>query len=117
MVFIVVFFILFGILMVGLAVPMIREKVPPNSWYGLRIDATIDNPDVWYPANAFVGRLLIIYGLITIVASILLAQIQSISDDVYAIIMSAYIVVGIIVIGVFGIHYAKGLAQGTNGDT
>jgi uncharacterized membrane protein len=99
--------------MVGLAVPLIREKVPSNSWFGLRIEATIDNPDVWYLANAFVGCLLFIYGLITILASILLAQIKNISDDAYAILISVYMVVGIIAIGVFGIRYAKELTRRT----
>jgi len=29
-----------------------QSKVPPNPWYGFRIRRTLNDPSVWYPANA-----------------------------------------------------------------
>jgi hypothetical protein len=40
----------------GLAVPLIRCKISPNRWYDFRIPRTLNNPDVWYRANAVTGR-------------------------------------------------------------
>ncbi len=40
-----------GFLCVGSAIPLILQRVPPNPWYGFRVQATLENPAVWYPAN------------------------------------------------------------------
>ena len=61
----VIVFILIGLLMVALSIPLIRGKVSPNVWYGFRIRLTHENPDIWYPANAYAGRLLLIAGMAT----------------------------------------------------
>ena len=50
-----ILFLLIGLLMIGLAIPLILGKVPPNSWYGFRIRLTLDDPEIWYPANRYGG--------------------------------------------------------------
>ena len=39
-----ILFVLTGLLMIVLAVPMIRGKVPPNHWYGFRVRRTLEDP-------------------------------------------------------------------------
>lgn len=43
-----------------IAIPLILRKVPRNVVYGFRIKATLENDFVWFEANAYFGRLLLI---------------------------------------------------------
>jgi hypothetical protein len=59
-----------GLIMIGLAVPLIRRRVAPNGVYGLRVPATIADKSVWYEANARFGRDLAAFGIIQICAAV-----------------------------------------------
>jgi hypothetical protein len=41
-------FVVSGLLLCVLAIPMILKKVKPNFWYGFRVRKTLENPDIWY---------------------------------------------------------------------
>jgi uncharacterized membrane protein len=58
-----------GLLLMALAVPLIRGKIGPNPWYGFRVRRTLDDPAVWYPANAYAARGLIVVAVAMIVFS------------------------------------------------
>jgi uncharacterized membrane protein len=55
-----------GMLYVALAIPLIRGIVPRNGWYGFRVPKTLASDDVWFPANRFVGRDLLMCGKILV---------------------------------------------------
>ncbi len=38
-----ILYVVTGVLLAGLAVPLIKRKVPPNNWYGFRVKATLEN--------------------------------------------------------------------------
>jgi hypothetical protein len=40
-----------GVLFMALSIPLIRRRVKPNMWYGLRVQATFEDEWVWYEAN------------------------------------------------------------------
>ena len=48
-----------------IAIPLILRKVPRNVIYGFRIKATLQNDFVWYEANAYFGRLLLISSFVS----------------------------------------------------
>jgi uncharacterized membrane protein len=60
----VVIYGLMGVLLIALSVPMMYDKIPPNSFYGFRTPRTLSDPNVWYPANRVAGRNLALAGLI-----------------------------------------------------
>ena len=108
----IIVFVITGLLLIGVSIPMMRGKVSPNNWYGFRIKATLENPDVWYPANAYAGKLLCVTGVITIVAAVVCALIPGISEDTYAITISV-IMLGCLFVTLFiSMRYAKSLANG-----
>ena len=43
-----------------LALPLALRLVGPNRWYGFRTAATLSDPQLWYSANAFCGRALLV---------------------------------------------------------
>lgn len=45
----------------GLALPLWRGKIAPNTTYGLRTKKTLADPALWYRANAIAGRNLAVF--------------------------------------------------------
>jgi uncharacterized membrane protein len=99
------------LLVIGLSIPMIRGRVKPNGWYGFRIPLTLDNPDLWYPVNRYAGWCLLVYGVILMMASLLLPQLPNITFDGYALWMSGIALGGLVLVFLLGWRYARRLAR------
>ena len=67
---------LMGLLLVALCVPMMYDKIPPNSFYGFRTPRTLSDPNIWYPANRVAGRNLALAGLIVIITALVVFAMQ-----------------------------------------
>ena len=87
-------FALLGFLFVGTAIPLILERVPPNPWYGFRVQATLENPAVWYPANRYLGKCLLAFGLFVIVTAVGLSLVPGINPLVYTLSCVGALVIG-----------------------
>jgi hypothetical protein len=86
-----------GIVLALVSLPLIAEKIKPNPFYGFRVPATLNNPDAWYAVNKFFGKRLLAVALEHILASVGFFFWPNISVDAYAL-----SVLGVFVI-VFGI--------------
>jgi len=104
-------FIVMGLLMIILSIPMIQGRVKPNRWYGFRTRATLENPDIWYPANAYAGRLLLWLGVAIILASLLLVLIPGISENAYSLLVTGVLMLGLLIVVVLSLRYAKALER------
>ena len=71
-----------GFLLAALSVPLILRRIPPNPWYGFRVQQTLNHPDVWYAANAYAGWRLFWTGIATIVGAIALYRVPNPGLDV-----------------------------------
>jgi len=67
-----------------LAVPLIRRRIRPNPLYGFRVQATLDNPDLWYKVNEYAGKRLVVVGGGEAVAALGFYRVPGLSLDVYA---------------------------------
>ena len=74
-----------GLLAILIALPLIKRRVKPNPWYGFRVRATLQNPELWYDVNAHLGQRLLISGFITTLAAIGLYVMPGLNVDTYAI--------------------------------
>ncbi|MCC6445326.1 MAG: SdpI family protein [Armatimonadetes bacterium] len=61
-----------GLLEMALAVPMIRGMVPRNYIYGFRTPKTLESDAIWYPANCYAGKAILIAGGILVAGTLLL---------------------------------------------
>lgn len=61
-----------GLLFILLAVPLIRQWVPPNHLYGFRVPVTLKDRDLWYRVNRRTGWLLLLAGIANASAALLL---------------------------------------------
>ncbi len=59
-----------GLVFVGLGVPLLRGRVPPNPWYGCRTEKTLSDEKIWYAVNRVTGRDLIAAGVAVVVGSL-----------------------------------------------
>lgn len=59
-----------GLLFIGISIPLILEKVPPNRWYGLRVAKTFSNQRIWYAANRVAGYDLLGVGVAIAIAGV-----------------------------------------------
>ncbi len=75
-----------SLLLIGLSIPLIRRKGRPlNSWYGFRVRRTLEDPAVWYKANAFAGKALIWAGIVMIVGNVVLYLVPGLDGPSYAV--------------------------------
>jgi uncharacterized membrane protein len=59
-----------GALFIGLGVPLLRGKVPPNQLYGCRTERTLADPALWREANRSSGKDFTITGILVLAASL-----------------------------------------------
>jgi hypothetical protein len=57
--------------LIGISIPLIQGRLGPNPWYGFRVRRTLEDPDLWYPVNAYSGW----WGLSVGVAEIVVAAV------------------------------------------
>jgi uncharacterized membrane protein len=88
------------LLTIGLAIPMLRRKVPPNNYYGFRVPATFADEWVWYEANALSGRDMLWFGILHLATTLLLRLFMN--EAVYALTNAAILIAGLIAITVTG---------------
>lgn len=72
-----------GLLLVGISIPLIQRRIKPNFWYGFRTKRTLNDPTIWYEVNAYAGKRLLISGLTTTSAAIILYLIPGLTVDGY----------------------------------
>ncbi|WP_404308219.1 SdpI family protein [Neorhodopirellula lusitana] len=94
--FLILFFIVGGLL-IGLSLPLIYGKVPPNLSYGFRVRRTLDDPSIWYPANAYAGWQILWVGVVGMVVAVATYLIPNVELGVYTSIVGVTYGVGVVV--------------------
>ncbi len=96
-----------GLIIAGLAIPLMRRKVKVNSWYGIRLPQTMENENVWYNVNEKVGRYIFFFGLLICTLTVIF-YFYPIIDYVYTIfILLAFLIAGSILLFVISINYSN----------
>lgn len=95
MVLLLILFVSSGVLLTALSVPLIFRKIPPNSWSGFRVRATLENEEVWYPANEYAGKRLFWVGYVTVVAAVALFLLPIPNVGIYASAVGGVVMVGL----------------------
>ena len=90
-------YLLSGLLLVGLSVPLIRGRVPPNPLYGFRVRRTLEEPAVWYAANRYAAWRLLWLGVALVVVAAACYLVRGVGFVAYALACSAVLLVGLAV--------------------
>jgi hypothetical protein len=102
--------VLMGLLLVGLSIPLLLTKIPPNGWYGFRTRLTLSDPRIWYPVNAWGARRLLWIGAATLIAGPAGLLLPEAWLAGYLLVLSALWVGALIVVLILGVRYARRLA-------
>ncbi|MEQ4763191.1 SdpI family protein [Klebsiella aerogenes] len=54
-----------------IAIPLARQKVKPNRWYGVRTSLILNHPKIWFQANRIYGLSMIISVFVFFLVSVL----------------------------------------------
>ncbi len=100
-----------GVLLSLIAIPLMQRRVRPNLWYGFRVRQTLDNPDIWYAANAYAGRRLFWLGVVTIVAAIGLYAVPGLTLDGYALLVGGVVLIAFVVVIAQSFRYLAALTR------
>lgn len=109
MVTLLVVYIASGLLLSGLSLPLIWRRVPPNIWYGFRVKATLEDPEVWYPANEYTGKWMLGIGLLTILVAVAGYFVIGTNVAVYASIVGGAVVGSLLVAVIKSFLYLRRL--------
>ncbi len=107
----VAIFLFVGLLFVGISLPLVRRRVPPNQLYGLRVPATFADEWVWYEANARSGRDFITLGLAIMVVAVVLPFAVRIREPAYSLVLAGVLLVGTIAAAIRGWRTANRLLE------
>ena len=77
-------FVMSGLVLAVVSVPLIFGWIPPNGLYGFRVRKTLEHPEIWYPVNAIGGKRLLLASLVEVMASIALFFVPALRIDTYA---------------------------------
>lgn len=103
-------FFLFGLLIMGISIPLILQKIPPNLFYGWKTRKSLSNKQIWYKVNKYSGKDLFIVGLVVCaVAFVLLVFRTKLSEAVIVWIGLASIIIPIAVAVFRGLCYESKL--------
>lgn len=103
-----VVFVVTGLILVGVGLPMKRRRVKPNGWYGVRLRSTREDETIWYDVNEKAGRELVVLG----VCVVLLTAIGSVVSEavlVNALVATSVLLVGTILVAVRSMTLARRL--------
>ena len=109
-VLLLVLFVAAGLLLTGLSVPLIFRKIPPNPWYGFRVRATLENEEVWYPANGYAGKRLFWVGIGTVVSALVMFLLPIRNIGVYASAVGGIVMLGLAVAVIQSFLYLRTLS-------
>jgi hypothetical protein len=105
-----VLYLVTGLLLVGLSLPLIYRKVPPNYWYGFRVRATLENEEIWYPVNEYAAKRLLWVGIATVVAAAALFSLLT-NVGIYASAMGCIVLLGLAVSLIQSLLYLRSLTE------
>lgn len=57
-----------SLFLIGLSIPLVLQKIPPNGWYGFRTEKTLSDPSIWYSANKLGGKYFLVVGVFQLAA-------------------------------------------------
>ena len=77
-------FIVSGLVLAVVSVPLILGRIPPNGWYGFRVRKTMEHPEIWYPVNKYGGERLLVTSLLLVLAAVGYTYIPGIDLEVYS---------------------------------
>lgn len=99
-------FLILGLLVAGLGVPLWWKRVPPNALYGVRTASTMADTARWYSANAAAGRAMVGVGMTTAIFSVVLDRLGVVGET-HMLTMAVVLSAGAALVAFRGLKHAR----------
>lgn len=99
-------FVTGGILLILSALPLLWKRVKPNPLYGFRIPQTVSNERIWYKANSYAAKGMILSGIVTIIVALAL-RLTDLSPEAYQWSCTVILIGGLVLTTFVSIIYVK----------
>ena len=109
--FLAVLYIVAGLILVAISIPLIQRRIKPNPWYGFRTPTTLKNEMVWYEVNAHSGKRLLVAGIVVMIAALVFALIPNLTIDTYAILVALVLGISITIGLIQSFRYLREIAK------
>lgn len=110
-------FLVVGALFIALSVPLMRRRVKPNRFYGLRVGATFADEWVWYEGNSKSGRDLFVLGVGISLMALALPLVPGMTSGREAALLAGLSGVGAVAMAVIGVRRANRLLRNRTAGT
>jgi uncharacterized membrane protein len=104
-------YIISGIIVIAVSLPLIKRKIKMNTFYGFRIKAAFESEQLWYDINAYGGRMLIRFGSVILIAGLIGISLPRKFWLIYAFASLAVILVGLFITVFKALRYAAQLKK------
>src|SRR5579859_4595039 len=104
-----VMYVVMGLVVVGLAIPLVLRRIKPNPFYGVRLGRIMKDEKLWYAANAYVGWWMIALGVLTAILAVVLPMFPHVSILRYTLGVLGIIGVGTLVATIFCWRYIRSI--------
>jgi len=87
--------------------PLMFEKIKPNWLYGFRLPGIVENKEVWYPVNKYLGKGLVVIGSMLVVITLFLFMVElglSFFEKTLVLLFTLIIPLVIVMIGSFNYY-------------
>lgn len=86
-------YLISGILLALLSLPLLAGRIKPNAFYGFRVKTTLENIETWYAVNKFFAQRQLGVALVEIIATLGFYFWPNISVDGYALsVLAAFVI-------------------------
>jgi uncharacterized membrane protein len=99
-------FLITGLVIAGLGIPLWLRRVPPNRLYGIRTAGTLADESRWYAVNASAGRVMVGVGVATAILSVVLDGL-GVVGDAHVLTMALLLAAGGALVAFVGLRQAR----------
>ncbi|HZQ05601.1 MAG TPA: SdpI family protein [Anaerolineae bacterium] len=104
-------YILAGLAMSAIALPLIQRRIKPNPFYGFRTPKAFQSETIWYEINAYSGKRLFIAGLIIALVALLVPLLPGINLEIYVTVITFIVILSLALAFISSFRYLNQIAQ------
>lgn len=97
---------IFALVIIGLSVPLIKNKIKMNHWYGVRIAEAFKSEARWFEINNYGGRLLLLLGIVIAITSVIGLPLEKKYWSVYSFIATGIVLADLAIVVALIFRYA-----------
>lgn len=83
-----------GLILIGVSIPLVLKKIPPNQWYGFRVPKTFSSDHIWYEANRVAGIDFCLAGSVVVGASVVMNFISPMIGEGLSVTVMLFVILG-----------------------